>query len=94
MAHFHSYNPWAHKLVYISSIAEAIGLAAETRIFNEYGIKLDAYILRQPSGWHSFGIRYGKEPYEYLSPSIDPEIAKMLLNRHEAKLVETKLRNA
>ncbi|MBT1509425.1 hypothetical protein KIP88_02825 [Bradyrhizobium sp. SRL28] len=33
-----------------------------------YGDKLDAYILPQPHGRHSIGIRYGAEGSEYLSP--------------------------
>lgn len=35
------------------------------------GDKLDAYVLPQPSGQHSGGIRYGAKPAEYLSPYCD-----------------------
>ena len=36
--------------------------------FAQGGDKLDAYILPQPSGDHSLGVRYGAEGSEYFSP--------------------------
>lgn len=48
--------------------------------WKECGDKLDAYILPQPSGYHSIGIRYGNDGHEYLSPPADKEKAQALLN--------------
>jgi hypothetical protein len=48
------------------------------------GNKLDAYILPQPSGYHSIGIRYGAEGYEYLSPAGDKEKVQALLDKYKA----------
>ena len=71
MAHWHDYNPWANKLIYVPSIAEVIGKKAEARILKQYGERVDAYILPQPEGIPpSFGVRYGKEGHEYLSPYV------------------------
>jgi hypothetical protein len=43
--------------------------------------KLDAYILPQPSGSHSLGVRYGAEGSQYYSPyNAHPELAQALLN--------------
>ena len=36
--------------------------------FAQGGNRLDAYILPQPSGDHSLGVRYGAEGSEYFSP--------------------------
>lgn len=36
--------------------------------WRKYGDKLDAYILPQPSGDHSIGVRYGQKAWEYASP--------------------------
>jgi hypothetical protein len=42
--------------------------------------KLDAYILPQPHGRHSLGVRYGLEGSEYYSPhNTHPELAQALL---------------
>lgn len=47
------------------------------------GEKLDAYILPQPSGFHSMGIRYGAEGSQYLSPLGDKEKLAALLKRYQ-----------
>lgn len=70
MAHWHDYNPWADTCLYIPSIAEVMGHEYERKILIELGAKLDAYILPQPNGTYLFGIRYGKEGPDYLSPFI------------------------
>ena len=42
--------------------------------------RLDAYILPQPNGRHSIGIRYGAEGSEYFSPhNANPEKTAALL---------------
>jgi hypothetical protein len=42
--------------------------------------KLDAYILPQPHGRHSIGVRYGAEGSEYFSPhNANPEKTAALL---------------
>lgn len=46
------------------------------------GDKLDAYILPCTSGWHSIGIRYGKEDSHYLSPAGDREKVTALLRKY------------
>lgn len=83
MAHWHNFNPWAATCIYVPSIAEALDLDYEDFVFKEYGRKVDAYILKSPSGFHSFGIRYGKEGHEYLSPQINPQRAEELLRKYE-----------
>jgi len=52
--------------------------------WNSAGDKLDAYILPQPSGFHSIGIRYGARDSEYLSPMGDKEKVQALLNKYKS----------
>ena len=48
------------------------------------GDRLDAYILPQPSGNHSIGIRYGSQGSEYFSPhNAHPELTKKLLEEYK-----------
>jgi len=88
MAHFHTFNPWANTLIYVPDIMEALAHDPETASFYAQEIetrhkgKVDLYILPQPSGYHSFGIRYGEEPREYYSPSIAPTIAELLITKY------------
>lgn len=82
MAHWHDFNPWAANLVYLPSILEALGEAAENRIFADYGQQVDLYLLRSPEGAHSCGIRYGRELHEYLSPAINAAHAETLLRKY------------
>ena len=44
------------------------------------GDRLDAYILPQPSGNHSIGIRYGSQGSEYFSPH---KLTKKLLEEYK-----------
>lgn len=44
---------------------------------------VDAYVLRQPSGWHSGGIRFGAAPDAYLSPYFDNRKLEALLQKYE-----------
>lgn len=47
------------------------------------GKKLDAYILPQPEGKHSIGVRYGAEGSQYLSPyNANNEKAIELLRKY------------
>jgi len=42
--------------------------------------RLDAYILPQPNGLHSLGVRWGAEGGEYFSPhNAHPDLAQALL---------------
>ena len=74
MLYWHEYNPWANDIIYIplETAAELCSYSwpsYETLWhWKQYSDKLDAYILPQPSGDHSVGVRYGKEGNEYLSP--------------------------
>lgn len=49
------------------------------------GEHLDAYILPQPSGRHSIGIRYGTKDYQYLSPLGDAHKVAELLEKFTNK---------
>lgn len=75
--YFHDHNPWSHKLTYIdwSDVVTLMGEVAADRVRKQYGEKIDAYLLPQPGGRFSLGLRYGASPAEYLSPQIDDETA-------------------
>ena len=76
MAHWHSYNPWAARLIYVPSLEELAECviysrspADTVRHWQEAGPKLDAYILPNGEGpLHCIGIRYGEAPGDYISP--------------------------
>lgn len=57
------------------SLSESIILTKEKVLehWKSAGEHLDAYILPQPSGFHSIGIRYGENGQDYLSPLGDKE---------------------
>jgi hypothetical protein len=89
MAHWHDYNPWADRLIYIPSLeelAEALqypGIISEkVKQWQKAGKKLDAYVLCQPSGDHCMGIRYGAEPHEYISPYGNREKLQRLIDKY------------
>ena len=44
--------------------------------------KVDAYILPQPSGDHSMGLRIGPEPEAYQSPQCNRVIAEHLIKKY------------
>lgn len=50
--------------------------------WKEAGEKLDAYILPQPSGFHSIGIRYGEDGPDYLSPMGNKSKVEALLQKY------------
>ena len=72
--HWHDLNPWKDKILYIpvelaASLCEYSWSDEETLThWRQYGDKLDAYILPQPSGLHCLGVRYGADGPEYVSP--------------------------
>lgn len=90
MPKWHSYNPWADKLVYLPDLKELSACLDPakpnyhySRWINEHSERrLDAYILPQPSGDHSCGIRYGSQGGEYYSPYINKYIAELLLSKY------------
>lgn len=74
MAHWHDFNPWAEKLIYLPDLEElAAAIAPTTKqeetlaYWRRAGKKIDAYLLPQPSGDVSVGIRYGADGAEYIS---------------------------
>lgn len=93
MAHWHDFNPWADRIVYLPDLEELSALLnplEPTRYLERWmkehpDGKLDAYILPQPSKFHSCGVRWGREGHEYYSPG---------LNRYAAELLLAKYRNA
>ena len=66
--HWHFDNPWRRKAIDVP-LEDVLPLTAKAYL-RDYGPKLDAYILVQPDGRHEVGVRYGKEPHQYVSPSI------------------------
>jgi len=84
--HWHFYNPWRDKLVYVR-LTDLLKLlpAGYSGYVANYGRRLDAYLLPQPNGLFSVGIRYGSEPHEYLSPYVDPDKAAQLLSIDSCK---------
>lgn len=77
--YWHEYNPWKDKVVYLGvrELVQVVGLDKFTTIILEYGSKIDVYLLPQPSGDHSFGVRYGPDGCEYLSLYIPKELAEV-----------------
>jgi hypothetical protein len=59
---------------------EPYDVAFVLRFWAQGGDKLDGYILPQPGGFHSIGVRYGAEGSQYLSPhNAHPEKTAALL---------------
>lgn len=105
MAHWHDFNPWADRLVYVPDLYElaecvahgTIHILAENKTvpytpelavehWLQHGPRVDAYILPQPSGNHSIGIRYGAEGSEYFSPhNAKPHKTQALLDKYGSK---------
>lgn len=88
MAHWHDHNPWADRLIYLPDLEElsaCLDSANPTRHLdrwlNEHS-KLDAYLIRNPNGFHSCGLRYGPEEDQYLSPQINEYLAELLMSKY------------
>lgn len=87
MAHWHDFNPWADRLVYLPDFQELYenvaprSLAENLRKAVE-GIKgkYDIYLLKSSSCIH-LGIRYGKVDSEYLSPYLETDQNQVMLYR-------------
>lgn len=96
--HWHKANPWADAIVYVPAEELAEAIAGGT-IITLNGVKpyeaaailqrwkrhkkIDAYILPQPSGQHSVGVRYGSEGSQYYSPhNANPEKVQALLDKY------------
>jgi hypothetical protein len=101
MAHWHKHNPWADMVVYVPlpELAEAIAggniqlMDGTIRPYDAAFIlegwrkhdHADGYILPQPDGWHSVGVRYGPNPEDYHSPGVEsPVRVDALLTKHKA----------
>lgn len=80
MAHWHDFNPWASKLVYLPSLEEVYELTGQD--YSSRTGKFDAYII-EGGGYFSVGIRYGKKPEDYLSPACDQRKAAVLFAKYE-----------
>jgi hypothetical protein len=65
--HWHFDNPWRDKAIYVP--VENVAPLSFRRYVDDFGPKLDAYILVQPDGRHEAGIRFGDKPDQYLSIS-------------------------
>lgn len=72
-------------------IAEAFRF--QTRILNwnpnyqpalDFQPDADGYLLRSGEHWFA-GIRYGNQPFEYLSPSLLPEVINLLIRGHKLR---------
>lgn len=90
--HWHEFNPWADKLIYVPLETAAFlcgySWTAETTLehWRQYGDKFDAYVLPQPNGHHSIGVRYGAEGDEYLSPHPDPDKTRAFMLGYDAAI--------
>jgi hypothetical protein len=89
VAHWHEHNPWADDVVYIP-----LELAASfcryswpwrdtVQHWRQYGNKLDAYILPQPSGLHCLGVRFGPEGPDYISAYGDEDLLDAYLKGYK-----------
>lgn len=91
MAHWHDFNPWADKIVYVPSLEElaqccSTDIERTVERWRTNGSRLDAYILPNPSSWHSIGVRYGPKGPDYLSPyNRFNETTKSLLLKYGPK---------
>jgi hypothetical protein len=65
--HWHFDNPWRDRAIYVP-LQDLVPINHQ-RYQADLGAKLDAYLLPQPDGSVEAGIRYGKEPDQYVSPS-------------------------
>lgn len=90
MAHWHDFNPWAAKLVYMPDLGELSHCVVTGRRlvmlshWRSYGPKLDAYLLKDPIGYH-IGLRYGPEGSKYLSPLADQQATAKLWKKYAPK---------
>lgn len=84
MAHFHDFNPWASKCVYVTEddARHLIGDEYVEQVFRQYGRIVDAYLLPQPNGRYCFGIRYGISDNAYISPPVSADAARLIHNKY------------
>ena len=97
--YWHADNPWKDDVVYVPlpDLAQAIaGGVIQLRDgsivpydadfildgWREHA-RADGYILQQPDGHHSVGVRYGPNPEDYHSPhNRNPELIQALLEMY------------
>ena len=96
MAHWHDFNPWADRLIYVPDLEEfleCLYYPDNAQHYRDkcthYYDKVDAYILLQPSGMHSGGIRYGREGNEYLSPYMNSAALERLARKYAPERFST-----
>lgn len=63
-------NPWHARAIYlpVEDLSLALGHESVPSHWMDYGTRLDAYLLPQPSGSILAGVRYGPGGADYLSP--------------------------
>lgn len=70
--YWHDSNPWKDKLIYISAdeAGECIGAGGYSLIarYKKEHPHIATYLLPQPDGTISLGVRYGADPENYYSP--------------------------
>ena len=75
MTYWHDSNPWHERAVYVpvdelaSALRPDVDPSETLAGWMRFGDRLDAYVLRDSSGYHA-GIRYGGNGPDYLSPTI------------------------
>lgn len=89
MAHWHSQNPWATRLVYCASLEEWLSCLAipesrprYSRMLHDHRIG-DAYLLPQPNGEICMGYRFGPEGSDYWSPPCDQKRAAAIIAKYQ-----------
>lgn len=84
--HWDTVNPWRKKIIYVDFHTWLKLIHADSRDhycerYEYYDGKVDCYILPQPSGDHSIGMRYGADGPEYFSPMCaDKELATSIIS--------------
>ena len=81
--HWHFNNPWAQKLTYVR-VEDLLAVLPDhyEETLTAYGCEIDAYLLPQPGGRFSAGLRYGSRPEQYLSPYVDDRKAAHLFHEY------------
>jgi hypothetical protein len=86
MAHWHNFNPLAATCVYLSE-EDLSSFRRSGDWLHGYGNKLYYYILpKRHEAGYSAGVRYGKEPHEYLSFLLNPSLGESYLEKYKVKV--------
>jgi len=90
MAHWHDHNPWADRLVYAPSLEawlDCLDKCYQRETYEQRARErlVDCYILPQPNGQHSMGMRHGPNGEDYYSPMCDAAKAQELIDKFGGK---------